>query len=53
MRILTNSYIMQNYNGELVIKIQNPRLEKMARFITFGDGKIQGSQILRFAYHQK
>ena len=54
MRILMNSYVMKDYaTGRLIAKIQDPKLDRLARFITFGDGETPGSQILRFAYNQK
>ena len=42
-----------NYNHELVIKFTNPSLDRLARLITYGNGVIQGSNILNNAFKDK
>ena len=49
LKILRASRVMQNYNGDVVVKIISPQLEKIARFITFGNLDYPGSKILKFA----
>lgn len=36
-------------NDNLIIRIKNPKLDKIASLITYGNGGIQGSRILRDA----
>lgn len=46
--ILNNLYIT-NDAGEVTLAIKDKKLEKIARLITYGTGKIKGSRILTYA----
>lgn len=43
---------IEEIKDELVVTISDPQLDKLARMITFGTGKLSGSQILAFALNK-
>ena len=47
--ILQNMKFSSNLDSKIVVKIKNPKLDRLARLITYGNGKVQGSQILKRA----
>lgn len=47
--LLLNASYTVNDLGELVILFKNPQHDKVAQLITYGNGQILGSQILRHA----
>lgn len=46
-KILQNLTFSLNYQGEIIGKIPDEELNEIARIITYGTGRIPGSQILR------
>lgn len=47
--ILSDAKYRTNYQGEIIITIPDKKLNKIARIITFGTGKLLGSNILKNA----
>ncbi len=45
--IIWNTKFSSDNNGILIGKIKDKEIDKIARFITYGNGKIQGSPILK------
>lgn len=50
LKILNNTKIMNDKGGKLITVITNKEIEKLARLITFGTGRLYGSNILKFAF---
>jgi len=50
LKILNNLQISNNSSGDLLIKIKNPDLDKLARLITYGNSELFGSKILKKAF---
>lgn len=50
LKILNNTKIMNDKGGKLITIVTNKELEKLARLITFGTGRLYGSNILKFAF---
>lgn len=50
LAIILNTKVVADKSGLLITQIQKPRFEKLARLITYGTGKINGSKILQFAF---
>ncbi len=46
--LLLNSQIVYT-KDHLILKFGNAGADRMAKFITYGDGKLQGSRILQYA----
>lgn len=45
--IIWNTKFISNNDGRLIGKIKNRQLDEIARLITYGNGRIQGSPILK------
>ena len=45
--ILLSTKFTSDNNGKIIGKIVDPKIDKLARFITYGNGKIKGSQIIK------
>ena len=45
--ILTNMVFVQNMQQEIIAKIPDPELNEIAKVITYGNGLIPGSRILK------
>jgi len=52
LKIISKATYSLNNKNELIITINNKKLDKLASIITFGTGKIHGSNILRYAFGQ-
>ena len=52
LKILKSAKIMKDYAGRLVVVIKDNKIENFAKLITYGNGAIPGSRILRFAFCQ-
>ena len=50
LAIILNTKIVADKSGLLITQIKNPELERLARLITFGTGKVSGSKILKYAF---
>lgn len=46
-KIIQNLNFSLNYQGEIIAKIPDKELNEIARIITYGTGRIPGSQILK------
>ena len=49
LNILNNMQFMNDFNNNIVAKTKNKDLDKLARLITYGNGEVQGSPILKWA----
>lgn len=47
--ILKNMRFSSDLDNKIVVKIKNPKLDKLARLITYGNGRVPGSPILKRA----
>ena len=50
LKILYNIKIYSNLSGELIVRIPNQKLDKLARLITYGNGVLIGSDILKYLF---
>ena len=50
LKIINNASYNINTNGDLIITIIDKKLDKLASIITFGTGKVKGSNILKMAF---
>ena len=50
LRILMESTINEDEDGSLIIEQRAKDISELARLITFGDGNMQGSNILKLAF---
>ena len=50
MLVVTNCRIQKNKSNELIITFPSKKIDNLAAFITYGDGKIQGCPILKEAF---
>ena len=50
MLVIANCRMQQNKNNELIITFPSKRIDNLAAMITYGDGKIQGCDILKEAF---
>lgn len=48
--ILYNSKFYEGYDNEVIVKILRRDLDELAKLITYGTGKLQGSSILQNAF---
>lgn len=48
--LLLNADIYKNNEGNLIILFKNPYWDKLARLITYGNGKVPGCKILQTAF---
>ena len=51
--IVFGSKFYEDFDNEVIVKITNKHLDELARLITYGNGKIQGSGILQYAFKSK
>lgn len=51
IHILFKCKFMINNNNEVIVKIPDRQLDNLATFITFGNGRLQGSNILKDAFN--
>ena len=49
LHILRNMTFNSDLSNNIIVKIKNPKLDRIARLITYGNGQIQGSPILQKA----
>lgn len=50
LKILSNATFSLNNKNEIIITVVDKRLAKLASLITYGTGKVPGSNILKFAF---
>jgi len=50
LNLLGHCKIMQNANDEIIITFVDKKMDKIAAFITYGDGHLQGSNLLTTAF---
>ncbi len=53
LRIIDKASYNLNSDGDLLITFTDKKIDKLASLITFGTGKVQGSNILKLAFGQK
>lgn len=49
IKLLLNMTFYKNDDGDLVVLFKDPKYDKLARLITYGNGAIHGSRILQLA----
>lgn len=49
IKLLLNMTFYENKSGDLILMFKNPEYDKIARLITYGNGAIPGSSILKTA----
>ena len=49
LNIINNMQFMTDFENNIIAKTKNKDLDKLARLITYGNGQIQGSPILKWA----
>jgi len=48
--VIANSKIYRNSSNEFIITFPSKKIDNLASLITYGDGKIQGCDILKEAF---
>ena len=51
IKLLLNLSFYEDDSGNLILIFKNPKYDKIARLITYGNGAIPGSRILKTAIH--
>lgn len=51
IKLLLNLSFYEDNSGNLILIFKNPKYDKIARLITYGNGAIPGSRILKTAIH--
>ncbi len=52
LKILMNATISTNTDNEVVVTMANKQLDKIASLISYGIGKVPGSNILKYAFSE-
>ena len=51
IKLLLDVYFYKDDTGNFILMFKNPKYDKIARLITYGNGAIPGSKILQIALH--